>query len=72
MQLMLALETMGLSSCPINWPDIEICERKIARKLNLPKHLRPVMLISVGYGQESGKIPFSQKKSAKILIKEVK
>ncbi len=71
MQLMLALETMGLSSCPINWPDVEICERKIAKKLALPKHLRPLMLISIGYGQSSGQIPFSQKKSAKILIKEV-
>lgn len=71
MQLMLAFETMGLSSCPINWPDIEICERKIAKKLHLPKHLRPIMLMSVGYGQSSGKIPFSQKKSAKILMKEV-
>jgi nitroreductase len=72
MQLMLALETIGLSSCPINWPDIEICERKIAQQLCLPKHLRPIMLISVGYGQSSGQIPFSQKKGAKILMKEVK
>lgn len=71
MQLMLAFETMGLSSCPINWPDIEICERKIAKKLHLPKHLRPIMLMSVGYGESSGKIPFSQKKNAKILMKEV-
>jgi len=71
MQLMLALETMGLSSCPINWPDIEICEQKLAKKLNLPAHLRPLMLMSVGYGQSSGQIPFSQKKSANILLKEI-
>ncbi len=71
MQLMLALETLGLSSCPINWPDIEICEQKISKKLKLPKYLRPIMLISVGYGQASGQIPFSQKKSAKTLLKEV-
>lgn len=71
MQLMLALETLGLSSCPINWPDIEVCERKLAKKLGLPPHLRPVMLLSVGVGQSSGKIPFSQKKSAKLLIKEI-
>lgn len=71
MQLMLAFETMGLSSCPINWPDIEVCERKVATILRLPKHLRPIMLISVGYGEPSGRIPFSQKKNAKILMKEV-
>lgn len=71
MQLMLAFETLGLSSCPINWPDIEICEKKIERKLGLPSHLRPIMLISVGYGQSTGQIPFSQKKKTNILMKEV-
>ncbi len=71
MQLMLAFETIGLSSCPINWPDIEICERKIAKKLNLATHLRPIMLISVGYGDAKGQIPFSQKKGKSTLVKEV-
>ena len=71
MQLMLAFETLGLSSCPINWPDIEICEKKIARKLSLPSHLRPIMLISVGYADAKGQIPFSQKKKTNILMKEV-
>jgi len=28
MQLMLAFETLGLSTCSINWPDIEIAEKK--------------------------------------------
>jgi len=71
MQLILAFETLGLSSCPINWPDIEICERKIAKKLNLATHLRPIMLISVGHGDAKGQIPFSQKKGKSTLIKEV-
>lgn len=71
MQLMLAFETLGLSSCPINWPDVEILERKIAKKLDLDMHLRPIMLISVGYADANGQIPFSQKKGASTLIKEV-
>lgn len=71
MQLMLAFETLGLSSCPINWPDIDLYERKMAKKLNLPHHLRPVMLISVGYGEAEGGIPYSQKKSSKTLFKEI-
>lgn len=71
MQLMLAFETLGLSSCPINWPDIEICEKKIAKKLNLATHLRPIMLLSVGYGDANGQIPFSQKKGTPTLIKDV-
>lgn len=71
MQLMLAFETLGLSSCPINWPDIEIYEKQMANKLALPSYLRPIMLISVGYGDAKGQIPFSQKKSISTLTKEV-
>ena len=47
MTFMLTLETMGLSSCPINWPDIEKLERKMKKKLSLKSYERPVMLISV-------------------------
>jgi nitroreductase len=68
MQLMLALETLGLSSCPINWPDIERCERKMVKALDLPVTVRPIMLMAVGYGHADGKIPFSHKKSAQQLI----
>jgi nitroreductase len=68
MQLMLALETLGLSSCPINWPDLEDKEIKISNLLNLPQTIRPTMLIAVGYGANEGKIPYSQKKSANQLI----
>lgn len=70
MQFMLALETLGLSSCPINWPDIESNEKRLANELNLPSYKRPVMLISVGYADPLGKIPYSQKKSAELLIEE--
>ena len=71
MQLMLAFETLGLSSCPINWPDVEILEKKIAKKLKLSYQLRPVMLIAVGYADPDGHIPYSQKKSSNLLSKEV-
>lgn len=71
MQLMLALETLGLSSCPINWPDIEAREQEMAALLDLPDTVRPVMLIAVGYGLAEGKIPFSHKKSAEQLIRWV-
>ena len=71
MQLMLAFESLGLSTCPINFPDIESAERKLAEQLELSPYHRPVMLLSVGYGKAAGKIPYSQKKSAKQLIKEI-
>jgi len=72
MQFMLALETLGLSSCVINWPDVEYCEVAMTKALKLNLEQRPVMVISVGYADQEGLIPFSQKKSPDQLIKEVK
>ncbi|MCS6238061.1 nitroreductase family protein [Shewanella baltica] len=63
MQLMLALETLGLSSCPINWPDLDVPEQKMAKLLSLKAYERPIMLMAIGYAKADGLIPFSQKKS---------
>lgn len=71
MQLMLALETLGLSSCSINWPEVEGPEEKMKKLLNLKPYERPIMLLSVGYGKDKGGVPFSQKKSSKVLIKKI-
>jgi nitroreductase len=70
MQFMLALETLGLASCPINWPDVESCERQMARELELPEHVRPVMLIALGHPDPQGGVPFSAKKSIAALLRE--
>jgi nitroreductase len=72
MQLMLALETLGLSTCPINWPDIEEREAKLQKKLGLAYHERPVMLMAVGYADPQGGIAFSQKKTDELLLRQVK
>jgi nitroreductase len=71
MQLMLALETFGLSSCPINCPDIEERELALASVLNLSDTTRPVMLIALGYGDPDGKVSFSSKKPTEHLIRYV-
>ncbi|MGI0480995.1 nitroreductase family protein [Geminocystis sp. CENA526] len=63
MSLMFALETMGLSSCAINWADIPTPEKKMKKLLNLADDERPIMLISVGYPDPEGKVPYSQKKA---------
>jgi nitroreductase len=68
---MLASEALGLASCPINWPDVEKLEKKMAKALKLEPYERPIMLIAVGYPLEDGGIPYSDKKTPKILIKEV-
>ena len=69
MQFMLALETLGLASCPINWPDIEFREREMDAALALPPHLRPVMLIALGYPDPQGGVPHSAKKPGESLLR---
>ncbi|GHG68049.1 hypothetical protein GCM10010919_17190 [Alishewanella longhuensis] len=71
MQFMLACETLGLSSCPINWPDIEQREKMLSAQLGLEYHQRIIMLIAVGYAESEGGIPFSQKKTDKLLVKDI-
>lgn len=63
MGFILALETLGLSSTCINWPDFFPLETKMQKSLGLKVDERPIMLIAVGYPDPKGKIPYSQKKS---------
>src|SRR5690554_2695832 len=71
MQLMLALETLGLSSCSINWPDIEANEKKIRKVIELKSYERVVMLLAVGYADTTGGIPYSQKKENSLILEDI-
>lgn len=62
MQFILGLETLGLSSSVINWPDFEPLERKMQKTLGLDLADRVVMLIAFGYAHPEGMVPYSQKK----------
>lgn len=62
MSLMLALETVGLSSCAINWPDMKGRERKVAEIIGLEGDERVIMLMSIGYPDPDGLVAYSQKK----------
>ncbi len=62
MSFMLALETLGLSSCVINTPGYEAAEMRLSETLGLAEYERPVMLIALGYPDVSGMVPRSQKK----------
>lgn len=62
MSLMLALETLGLSSCSINWPDIEPSEKALEAVLDLPDHERVIMFVALGYPDPEGMVPRSIKK----------
>ncbi|MDE1173264.1 MAG: nitroreductase family protein [Parvibaculaceae bacterium] len=68
MSLMLAAETVGLSTCPINWSDVPFREKAMYKFLqDVPEYWRPIMLIAVGYADDSGAIPFSSKKDMSII-----
>jgi nitroreductase len=69
MGFVLALETLGLSSLTINWPDIEFYEDEMEALIPIADDERPLMLIGVGYADPEGGIPYSQKKSPDLLLK---
>lgn len=67
MAFMFGLETLGLSSSVINWPDFEPLEMKMQKTLGLDPSERVVMLIAVGHADPDGGIPFSQKKNLDVI-----
>jgi nitroreductase len=71
MQLLLAFETLGLSSCVLNWPDIKSRDEKLSKYLKLESYQRVTCLIAVGYPEEAGLTPYSEKKPSSELIKEI-
>lgn len=71
MQLMLAIETLGLSTCSINWPEVDASERKIRKIIKLKDYERVVMLLAVGYADTTGGIPYSQKKVNHLILEDI-
>lgn len=70
MQFMLAAETLGLATCPINWPDVDGPESSLRHILPLPSYERVIMLIAIGFADPSGRIPYSQKRHASLIAQE--
>ena len=67
MSFVLALETLGLASCCINWPDVERQERGMAKLLGLEPDERVIMLIALGWPDPDALVPASGKKSLDAL-----
>ncbi|MEL7585558.1 MAG: nitroreductase family protein [Prolixibacteraceae bacterium] len=65
----LALETLGLSSCIINWSDIPVNNTGLKKFLKLNDWERCVLSISVGYADPNGGIPSSVKKDIKTVVR---
>jgi nitroreductase len=69
MSFVFALESLGLSSCCVNWPDIREREERMARLLDLAPHERPIMCIAIGYPDAAGLVPFSHKRPAAEIVR---
>ncbi|SDM08254.1 nitroreductase family protein [Aliiruegeria lutimaris] len=62
-----ALETLGLSSCIFNWPDIEKHEKRAEKVLGLKGYERPVMFMGVGYPDPEAMVAYSQKRPLDVM-----
>ena len=69
MSFVYGLESLGLSSCIINWPEVEDREAKMSQQLELDKDERVIMLIAIGWPDKTAKVPYSHKKSLSVLRK---
>ncbi len=67
MSFIFALECQGVSTCCINWPEIESKNEKMAKTLGLSTDERPVMCIAVGYPDPNGMVAYSAKKPLSII-----
>lgn len=61
MQFVLGLESQGISSCILNWPENKF-KNEVSRKvLGLENDEKIIMWIALGYGDSDGLVPFSPK-----------
>src|SRR5690606_30100599 len=71
MSLMLTFETMGVSTCPINFPDMAWLDAEMDRILGLNPYQKGVILLSIGYADANSPVPFSAKKQVDEVLKFV-
>lgn len=62
MGFLYGLETVGLSSCCINWPDVGSRYDAIRRIVDMREDEQVIMLIAVGTADPSGLVPSSRKR----------
>lgn len=62
MAFIYGLECQGVASCAINWADEEPAESRIASLLSLEPDERVVVMISFGWPDPQGRVPYSAKR----------
>jgi nitroreductase len=69
MSFMFALETLGLSSCSINWPSSAKHDQAFQALLGASPSQRVVMLIAVGYQDEARHVARSTKRPVDMMLR---
>lgn len=67
MAFTLALETLGMASTIVNWPELWIQDLRAKSVLKIKKHERVLFMVALGFPDESLKIPGSGKKSVSAM-----
>lgn len=67
MSFLFALETLGLSSCCINWPDVASRYQAIQEYVALEPDEQIIMLIAFGHADPEGLVPSSHKRGLDFL-----
>lgn len=63
MSLILALQSNGISSCALNWPDIQSLDSKAREIAHFDNTHRPIMLLAVGYPKPNTQVACSRRKN---------
>ena len=71
MSLTYALETMGLGSVILNWPEVAAQDFVARKKLGLKAHERVMFMMAIGYPDRARPVPRSAKKTAQLVISEL-
>lgn len=69
MSFILALETLGLSSCVVNWADLKSNNLRLKKFLKLENWEKCIMSIAVGYPDDNCEVASSVKKELKTVVK---
>lgn len=63
MGFLLAMQSQGVATCCINWPDSREADAKMAKLFGLEAYERTVMLVAYGFPLSSGLVPGSGKRA---------